>query len=88
MMMLDSIVVCLFLTVPRSCILVASLADEPLQAAFTSFDVLLGPLLQTSMRASTICLLTSERGALETGFFVAVIAMHRASVVSPGRGTA
>lgn len=42
--MLDSIVVCLFLTVPRSRILVASLADESLQAAFTSFNVLLGLL--------------------------------------------
>lgn len=36
-----SIVVCFFLAVPRSSILVASLADESLQATFTSFDVLL-----------------------------------------------
>lgn len=40
--MLGNIVVCFFLAVPRSRILVASLADESLQATFTSFDVLLG----------------------------------------------
>lgn len=42
MVMLSYIVVCLFLTISRSRILVASLADESLQAAFTSFDVLFG----------------------------------------------
>lgn len=39
--MLGNIVVCFFLAVPRSRILVANLTDESLQAAFTSLDVLL-----------------------------------------------
>lgn len=42
MVMPGNIVVCLFFTVSRPRILVPSLADESLQAAFTFFDVLLG----------------------------------------------
>lgn len=53
MIMLGSIVVCLFLAVPRSRILIASLTNEPLQAAFTAFKLLVGFLSETSRQPGT-----------------------------------